>query len=236
MPRLAVVAGTTLLDVDLARDARRREVATAWGEASVLDAGDHLRLQRHGLDRYVAPHAIRHRANLAALAELGADRVLGIGSVGSLRREIEVGTLIAPHDFVALQLGTSLSDGAEGHRVPGFDGGWRGRVIAAWEEAGEPLADGGIYWQAIGPRLETPAEIRMIAPHADVIGMTLASECVIAGELGLAYAAVCAVDNLANGVGEAPLTVEEFEVGRRATRDRVLAALRAVLPMLEAAR
>jgi 5'-methylthioadenosine phosphorylase len=232
MGLLGVIAGTTLLDVDLSRQARRREVATPWGTAAVLDAGDHLVLQRHGLDTYVAPYAIRHRANLAALAELGADRVVALGSVGSLHREVEVGSLVAPDDFIAPQLGTSLSDGAAGHRVPGFDAAWRSRVIEAWDAAGEPLRDGGTYWQAIGPRLETVAEIRMFAAHADVIGMTLASECVIAGELGLAYAGVCAVDNLANGVGEVPLTLEQFEAGRSATRDRVLAALRTVVPAL----
>jgi 5'-methylthioadenosine phosphorylase len=232
MARLAVVAGTTLLDVDLARDARRRQVATPWGEASVLDAGDHLRLQRHGHDRYTAPHAIPFRANLAALAELGADRIVAIGSVGSLHRDIQVGTLVAPDDFVALQLGISLSNGFDGHRVPGFEAGWRRRVIGAWGDAGEPLRDAGTYWQAVGPRLETRAEIRMVAAHADVIGMTLASECVVAGELGLAYAAVCPVDNLANGIADAPLTMEEFEAGRRATRDRVVTALRSVVPAL----
>ena len=40
-----------------------------------------------------------------------------------------------------------------------------------------------------------------MAAHADVVGMTIASECIVAGELGLAYAAVCVVDNLANGIG-----------------------------------
>ena len=63
------------------------------------------------------------------------------------------------------------------------------------------LRDGGVYWQTIGPRFETPAEIRLIAAHADLVGMTIASECIVAGELGLAYAAVCVVDNLANGIG-----------------------------------
>jgi purine nucleoside phosphorylase len=232
MGRLAVVVGTTLLDVDLARDARRRDVATPWGQASVFDAGDHLRLQRHGHDRYAAPHAIPFRANLVALAELGADRVLAIGSVGSLRGGLQVGSLVAPDDFVALQLGISLSDGFSGHRVPEFDAEWRRRVIEAWADAGEPLLDGATYWQTIGPRLETAAEIRLVAAHADVIGMTIASECVIAGELGLAYAAVCAVANLANGVTDTALTMEEIEDGRAATRDRVDAALRTVLPAL----
>ena len=44
--------------------------------------------------------------------------------------------------------------------------------------------------------------------------MTIASECIVAGELGLRYAAVCVVDNLANGIGELPLTVGELEADR----------------------
>ena len=107
-----------------------------------------------------------------------------------------------------------------GHRVPGV----RRRVARARarrlarRRPTVPLHDGGVYWQAIGPRLETAAEIRLFAHHADVVGMTMASECVVAGELGLAYASVCVVDNLANGVGEHPLTWAEFETGRDATQ------------------
>ena len=75
-------------------------------------------------------------------------------------------------------------------------------MIAAWSEGGQAPRDGGVYWQARGPRFETPAEIRLMAAHADVVGMTIATECVVAGELGLDYAALCVVDNLANGLGE----------------------------------
>jgi 5'-methylthioadenosine phosphorylase len=60
----------------------------------------------------------------------------------------------------------------------------------------------------------------------------VASECVLAGEVGLRYAAVCMVDNLANGVGNATLTVEEFEAGEATNRGRLLAALDSVLPEL----
>ena len=95
-----------------------------------------------------------------------------------------------------------------------------------------PLRDGGIYWESVGPRFETRAEIRLIAGHADVIGMTIASECVIAGELELPYAAVCIVDNLANGIGEHELTVEEFRAGRDRNRERLAGAVAAILPAL----
>jgi 5'-methylthioadenosine phosphorylase len=63
--------------------------------------------------------------------------------------------------------------------------------------------------------------------------MTIASEAVIAGELGLRYSAVCIVDNLANGVGERELTVEEFRAGRDRNRKRLAAAVGAIVPALE---
>ncbi len=103
---------------------------------------------------------------------------------------------------------------------PGFDRAWRRRVLVAAATAigGEALSDGGVYWQAIGPRFETPAEIRMMAAHADLVGMTIASECVIAGELGLPYAALCMVDNLANGIGST--AAQRRRAGSRPRRQR----------------
>ena len=99
-------------------------------------------------------------------------------------------------------------------------------MIDAWAAAdGPPLRDGGVYWQAIGPRFETPAEIRFIAPHADVIGMTAASECILAGEMGIPYASVCIVDNLANGVAGSELSVADFEAGKERNRELLLDAL-----------
>jgi 5'-methylthioadenosine phosphorylase len=181
----------------------------------------------------VQPHLIDHEANMRRLLEEGCDRVLALGSVGGLRRELGVGTFLCPDDFIALHVGRSVFDDRRAHVVPGFDRSWRRRIVEAWSErAGPPLRDGGTYWQAIGPRFETAAEIRLIAAHADVVGMTIGSECVIAAELGLAYAAVCVVDNLANGVGDRELTVEEFDAGRRRNREGLASALAAVLPAL----
>jgi 5'-methylthioinosine phosphorylase len=200
-----------------------------------LPAGDWVALQRHSDDAYILPHLIDHLTNMRTLVDAGCDRVLAIGSVGSLRPELRPGSFVCPEDFIAPgPIRTRFSD-QRAHRVPGFDPEWRLRVAGAFAAAGVELHVGGIYWQAPGPRLETPAEIRLIARDADVIGMTIASECVAAGELGLAYASVCIVDNLANGVGEVPLTLADLEEGRAANREPLAAALGAVMPALSIA-
>jgi 5'-methylthioadenosine phosphorylase len=215
MPRLALIAGSSLRG------------------AGVPD-GDWEVVQRHGeAAAYVLPHRIDHVANLRALADAGCDRVLALGSVGGLRAELGPGTLVCPGDFIALDAGplTAL-EAPDAHRVPGFDREWRTEVLAAFAAVGGEVRDGGVYWQSTGPRLETPAEIRLVAEHADVIGMTIASECVVAGELGLRYAAVCVVDNLANGVGEVELTLERIEANRGRFAGRLVDLLGGVLSRL----
>src|ERR671918_617742 len=209
--RLAVVAGSSVLAVEAPK-------------------GNWELVQRHG-DPYTLPHRIDHAANLRGLLNAGCDRVLAVGSVGGLREEIGPGAFVCPDDFIALDApaATTLS-GAAAHTVPGFNLDWRARVVAAFIRAGVEVRDGGVYWQATGPRLETPAEIRLISEHADVIGMTIASECVIAGELGLRYAAVCVVDNLANGIGEGELTLLELEAHRATNIAALEAALGAAIP------
>lgn len=224
MGRLAVILGSSALG--------------PGGEQIAAAAAEHgaAIVQRHGAgdEPYVLPHRIDHEANLRPLAEQGVDRVLAISSVGSLKAELPVGTLVCPSDFIALHLDHSIYGDARAHSAPSFDAELRAEAIEAWAASGQQPVDGGVYWQAIGPRFETPAEIRLIAAHADVVGMTVGSECVIAGELGLHYAALCMVDNLANGLGPAQLSVAELERDRAANAALLRDGLEAVLPRLGA--
>ena len=224
MGRLAVILGSNALGPG------GEEIAAAAAEHGAAI------VQRHGAagEPYVLPHQIDHEGNLRPLLEQGCDRVLAIGSVGSLRPELGVGSLICPDDFIAPHLGVSIYDDERGHAAPAFDPLWRAEVIEAWEAGGQTPRDGGVYWQTVGPRFETPAEIRMMAPHADVVGMTIAAECIVAGELGLDYAALCVVDNLANGLGPGTLSVAEMEADRVANATRLRDGLAAVLPRLGA--
>jgi purine nucleoside phosphorylase len=222
MGRLAVMLGSSALG--------------PGGETIASAAAEHgaAIVQRHDSGAYTLPHEIDHIANLKPLAEQGCDRVLAIGSVGSLSAELPVGSLLCPDDFIALQLGLSIFADERAHSAPGFDREWRSEVLAAWRASGGELRDGGVYWQAIGPRFETPAEIRLIAAHADVVGMTIASECIVAAELGLAYAAICVVDNLANGVGAHGVDVTELDAARALNALVLHDGLAAVLPRLGA--
>jgi 5'-methylthioadenosine phosphorylase len=222
MGRLAVILGSNALG--------------PGGEQIAAAAAEHgaAIVQRHSGDPYVLPHLIDHEANLRPLAEQGCDRVLAIASVGSLRADLAVGSLVCPDDFIALHLDRSIYADARAHTAPGFDPHWRDEVIEAWAASGQAPRDGGVYWQTIGPRFETPAEVRLIAAHADVVGMTVGSECVIAAELGLQYAALCMVDNLANGLGPEALSVAEMEVDRAANTAALRDGLAAVLPRLGA--
>ena len=232
--RLAVIYGYSLPQGAHPVECERVSV-DAGGERPVeaIDAGDLVALPRHGFDRGVPAHLVDHRANLRALSELGCGRVLALGSVGSLRDDLEVGSLLCPDDFYAPETAPSFYDDPRGHSVPGFDPDWRRNLLKTWKERTETeLVDGGVYAQTIGPRFETPAEVRALARVADVVGMTLAGETVLAREAGLAYAAVCSVDNLANGIADQALTVEEYRRGRNRTAAALKAALRAALPAL----
>jgi 5'-methylthioadenosine phosphorylase len=216
MGRLALVGGSSIHGIEAG-----------------IDVGEAALFQRHGLEGYRLPHRIDHVANMRAVVEAGCDRVLAISSVGGLRPELGPGTFLCPDDFIAPGPAQSAFGDQRAHRVPGFDLAWRATVVGAWGRACEPaLVDGGVYWQTTGPRLETPAEVRMLAERAHVVGMTVGSECSAAGELELAYAAICVVDNLANGVGETELTMEELTVGRIANREVLRRALETLIPQL----
>lgn len=83
----------------------------------------------------------------------------------------------------------------------------RSSVIQILKGAGlEPVCQ-GTYFQTVGPRFETKAEIRLYKDYFDVVGMTGASEATLSQELGISFCMVGIVDNMCHGLG-APLSME----------------------------
>jgi len=201
------------------------------GDDLGLDGDAVVVVERHGVG--VPAHLVDHEANLGSMVDHGVDRVLALASTGSLRADWSIGTVVIPDDFFAPWVNPSVYDDMRGHSVPGFDAAWRSQVVAAWSaNASRPAVDGGVYVHTMGPRFETPAEIRFYGTVGDVVGMTIAAECVLAAELGLAYAVVCVVDNLANGVADERLTKTAFEHGVRSNREAFATDVRAVVRAL----
>ena len=234
--RLGLIIGSALADGTGARPEHEVAVPTDYGPARLFDTGDLVVAHRHHAtpDGYVLPHALDHHRTIAGLCAAGCDRVVALASVGSLRGW-PVGTVVTPFDFFAPGVSPTFHVDGTGHQVPGFDEPWRDAVLATWHaHATSDLVDGGVYAQTVGPRFETPAEVRALARDADIVGMTIASECILAREAGLAYTVVCMVDNAANGADDIPLTVEDLERNVAANRVQLLADVDAVLPHLVA--
>jgi 5'-methylthioadenosine phosphorylase len=219
----AVISGTVPVADEVISKCTEIKLDTPHGPASIMRSGEVLCLFRHGsaAQDHILPHQVNHPANLWALKEAGAQQVIGICSVGSLKSLLPPGTILIPDDFIMLSGADPVFPGKAIHITPTIDAGVRGRLLHASRVLREPVIDGGVYWQTIGPRLETKAEIRMMALFAEVVGMTMAGEAIAALELNLPYAAICSVDNYAHGLGEKGLTLEEINARARKNAQRV---------------
>ena len=99
-------------------------------------------------------------------------------------------------------------------------------------ELGKEFSDarmGGVYVQTRGPRIETRAEVAVLSRIADIVGMTLASEATLACELGIEFAAICTVDNYANGLGTEVLSYEHILETSREFADRTARMLSTII-------
>lgn len=209
---LGIIGGTSLLFSNLP-NLEKRTVSTPFGPADLL-VGDIVMLMRH--QHGLAPHRINHRANLAALALAGVDRIVAFGSSGSLKIPIVPGSLLIPTDYISMTDIPSIHDHSIEHVRPELS-----KELAEHLSAIVPSARfGGIYVQTRGPRIETVAEVQALSAVADVVGMTVASEATLACELGMKFAALCTVDNYANGLGGEVLTYEHILSTSREHRRR----------------
>ncbi|MBF0212332.1 MAG: hypothetical protein HQM00_02070, partial [Magnetococcales bacterium] len=105
---IALIGGTSMLESRRFQDAAPRRFQTPYGAVTLLEQNGLLFLQRHGLGTYLPPHMINHKANLSALHQAGAKRILAISSVGSLRLDIPPGSFVVPHDFLAPHISLSF--------------------------------------------------------------------------------------------------------------------------------
>ncbi len=209
---LGIIGGTSLLFSTLP-PLEKHHVNTPFGPAEIL-IGDVVILMRH--QNGLPPHRINHRAHLAALAIAGVDQIIAFGSTGSLQPKIKPGSLVIPTDYVSITDLPSIHDHAIDHIRPEFSK----NLAKELSEIVPTARFGGIYVQTRGPRIETVAEVGALGWIADVVGMTVASEATLACELGMEFAALCTVDNYANGLNGEVLTYQHILSTARENRTR----------------
>ena len=223
---LGIIGGTSLLFSTLPR-LEKKTVATPFGPADLLCGKDLVMLMRHQNSR--PPHRIHYRANLAAMAIAGVTRIIAFGSTGSLKTEIAPGSLLIPDDYLSMTDIPSIHDHAIEHVRPELSA----ELAKKLRDIVPAARYGGIYVQTRGPRIETVAEVEALAKIADVVGMTVASEATLACELGMDFAALCTIENYANGLGSEVLTYEHIVNVAKENRSRTEEILSAVIRTLQ---
>ena len=219
---------------DLLKKSKAKLMKNEFGQASVVLTDKIALILRHGNDNrnHILPHLINHRANIKALKDIGVAEIVGINSTGSLNKNLRPGMIVVPDDFIALTATPSIYQKSAIHIIPSLNENVRQKIIKAALGSKIKVVKKGTYWQTQGPRLETKAEIKMMTNFADIVGMTMANEAVIALELDIPYASVCSIDNFGNGLLDEPLSMKEILAGTRKNADLMIQLLHSYLKLV----
>lgn len=202
---LGVIGGSGLYELPGIRDVRPVRVSTPFGDPSdALMRGrlgdvEVIFLPRHGVGHRILPSEVPFRANVFALKQLGAEFLLSIGAVGSLREQLAPGHVVVPDQFIdrtVARKSTFFGDGIVVHvsLADPVCATLADAVDAAAREAGGTVHRGGTYLCMEGPQFSTRAESHMYRQWgADVIGMTNWQEAKLAREAELCFASLALV-------------------------------------------
>jgi 5'-methylthioadenosine phosphorylase len=178
-------------------------------------------LPRHGPNHSVPPHKINYRANICALNKMGVERVLATNAVGAINQTFKPGDFAVPHDFVDFtkRRCATFYDEAPVTHIDVSDAycqQMRELMIQAAKNVGIQAWDKAVLVCTEGPRLETPAEINMFRQMGcDLVGMTSFPEVVLSKEVGICYASICYISNMAAGMQERLAARALSEVSKR---------------------
>ncbi len=206
---------------------RPQDVDTRFGTVTVTAgrfAGvEVLHVSRHGEGHVRLSNHVMHRANISALAQLGAQAIVGVTVCGAVDPTIELGSLIVFDDLHFLvnrlpdgslcTLFDEPGDPGRGHWIIGepFAAGLRTALLQGARSFGHPTRDGGCYGHVDGPRFNTRAEIRTLAAAGvTAVSQTGGPETVLAGEAEIPYALLGYATDYANGVTDEPTPVSEL--------------------------
>lgn len=197
---LGIIGGSGLYDLPGLTGVRSQTVRTPFGDPSEpillgrLGEQEIAFVSRHGAGHRFSPSEVPYRANLHALKQLGATRVISVSAVGSMKEEIAPGHLVLPTQYIDRTVArprTFFGEGVVAHVAfadpvcPQL----HGHLNAACFAAGATVHAEGTYLCIEGPQFSTRAESELyLSWKIDVIGMTALPEARLAREAELCYA------------------------------------------------
>jgi len=203
--RIGIIGGSGLYSMSGLADTKEVRVKTPFGDPSdaivvgTLEGRRVAFLARHGRGHRFSPSEINYRANICALKMLGAERVISVSAVGSLREDLPPLDFLIPDQFFDRTRGrvaTFFGGGVVAH--VGFDKPTCAELSRhlgeACDAAGVKAHRGGTYVCMEGPQFSTLAESHVYRQlRFDVIGMTNLTEAKLAREAELCYATVAMI-------------------------------------------
>jgi 5'-methylthioadenosine phosphorylase len=199
---LGVIGGSGIYDIPGLSGVEELAIDTPFGAPSDRIVRGHLGsttllfLPRHGRGHRIAPHVINYRANVCALKLLGAEQVVSLSAVGSMRESIAPGHVVVVDqyiDWTRRRTSTFFDESVVAHvgfSDPVCPNLARAAATAA-RRAGATVVEGGAYLCIEGPQFSTRAESLLFRSWGvSVIGMTALPEAKLAREAELPYATI----------------------------------------------
>ncbi len=197
---IGVIGGSGLYELEGMSDVRWRSVRTPFGDPSddyctgTFEGRRVIFLPRHGRGHKLTPSELNFRANIWGLKSLGAEWVISVSAVGSMKETIHPLDLVIPDQFfdaTKRRIGSFFGDGIVAHvgMAEPVCGVLAATLAKAARATGAAVHNGGTYVCIEGPQFSTKAESRIYRSWGvDVIGMTNMPEAKLAREAELCYA------------------------------------------------
>ncbi len=240
---IGIIGGSGLYDPEIVRNAKEFKIYTPYGRPSdniIVGEVEGRRvafLPRHGRGHKIPPHRINYRANIWALKSIGVRWVIAVSAVGSLREDYRPGDIVFPDQFIDMTKKREYTffEGpvvAHVSMADPFCPTLRKLLVEAAEEAGIRYHGSGTYICIEGPRFSTRAESKLWRMFgADIIGMTLVQEVVLAREAQMHYATIAMVTDY-DVWAEKPVTAEEVAKVMAENVEKAKKLLRLVIPRI----
>jgi 5'-methylthioadenosine phosphorylase len=202
---IGIIGGSGLYSMPGLTKTKEIRLKTPFGQPSdayvlgTLEGRKVAFLARHGRGHRLLPSELNFRANIHGFKQLGAERIVSVSAVGSLKEEHKPLDFVIPDQFfdrTRHRVDTFFGNGVVAH-VSFADpvcGDLAGMVEGACKRAAVNGKRGGTYVCMEGPQFSTKAESNVYRSWGmDVIGMTNLQEAKLAREAEICYVTIAMV-------------------------------------------